>query len=416
MKMRSAAVLSLGVALVAAGCTSGGTQPSGTTSVVAPKGVVPAPNATIRYIDQPVTLSVANAVVTQAGTTTYTFEVSSDSNFSSKVQTKADVAEGTNATNVRLDQLAGSADYYWHVRATSGGTVGTWSPAYKFTVGPPIVINAPALTAPVASSQQNSMPTFVVANAQKSGPAGLLVYRFEASTSPTFSPLALDLSVPEGGGGRTQLVSPVELPAETTIYWRVTATDQANGVSSPVSSTGQFTTSLAIDLSKVFYLQSPNISGWKRTGFLELIEQDGNEDVGGPLCHRFTDPGWPDSLWVYDQSTPGFGVFANQWYFAKIGGIWYGGAGEWIYRTAASNCKAGQGTNTIGPDSGFGQPFDSWRPKVGEMVGYAITSVARKGSIRRTVDERTQVLVQPWRDTKRGSPALTFTQPWLQQQ
>ena len=50
------------------------------------------------------------------------------------------------------------------------------------------------------------------------------------------------------------------------------------------------------------------------------------------------------------------------------------------------------------------------------MVGYAITSVARKGSIARTVDERTQVLVQPWRDTKRGSPALTFTQPWLQQQ
>ena len=84
-----------------------------------------------------------------------------------------------------------------------------------------------------------------------------------------------------------------------------------------------------------------------------------HEAAGGPLCTDFTDPGWPDSPWVYDQSVPGFGVFANQWYFAKIGGIWYGGAGEWIYRTAPSKCKAGQGTTTLGPDSGFGAPFSS---------------------------------------------------------
>jgi hypothetical protein len=35
-----------------------------------------------------------------------------------------------------------------------------------------------------------------------------------------------------------------------------------------------------------------------------------------------------------------------------------------------------------------------------------VSSVARAGSIKRTVDERTQVVVQPWRDTSRGSPAL----------
>ena len=50
-----------------------------------------------------------------------------------------------------------------------------------------------------------------------------------------------------------------------------------------------------------------------------------------------------------------------------------------------------------------------WQPKVGELVGYAITSVARKGSIARTVDERTQIVVQPWKDTSRGSPiGLSF--------
>lgn len=418
MKMRAGTLITIGVAMIAmVGCTGSSTKPSGASSVVAPKGTVPAPNATIRYIDQPVTLSIANAVVTQASGTTYTFEVSTDTNFGTKVQTKSDVVEGASGqTSVTLNQLAGAADYYWHARTTSGGTVGVFGPAYKFTVGPPIVINAATLVSPASGAAANSMPTFTVSNAPRTGPAGAITYRFEVSPSPAFSPNVADVTLPEGGAGRTSWTSNIELPAETTLYWRVTATDVANGVSSPVSATASFVTSLAIDLSRVFYLNSPNVAGWKRTGFLTSVEQDGSESAGGPLCTSFTDPGWPDSLWVYDQSTPGFGVFANQWYFAKIGGIWYGGAGEWIYRGAGA-CKAGQGTTTIGPDSGFGQPFASWVPKVGELVGYAITTVARAGSIRRTVDERTQVVVQPWRDTSRGStlgaPQVTFAAPGI---
>ncbi len=407
--------------LVMAGCNGSTSQPSGAASVTSPRGVVPTPNSTIRYIDQPISLSIANALVTQASGTTYTFEVSTDANFGTKVQTKADVAEGASGqTTVRLDQLAGGADYYWHARAASNGTTGVFGPAYKFTVGPPIVINAATPVSPVSGASSGSMPTFTVTNAPRSGPVGAVTYRFEVSTSPTFSPVVLDTTVAEGSSGRTTLTAPSELPAETTLYWRVTATDAANGVSSPVSSTATFVTSLAIDLSRVIYLNSPNISGWPRTGFLRSVEQDGSEAAGGPLCTDFTDPGWPDSLWPYGGpgDDPNFGVFANQWYFAKIGGVWYGGAGEWIYRTAPSKCKAGQGTTTIGPDSGFGNPFASWVPKVGEPVGYLISSVARRGSVQRTVDQRTQVIVQPWRDTSRGStlaaPLVTFTAPGVQ--
>ena len=36
------------------------------------------------------------------------------------------------------------------------------------------------------------------------------------------------------------------------------------------------------------------------------------------------------------------------------------------------------------------------------MVGYMISSVARPG-VKRTVDERTNIIVQPWRDTSLGS-------------
>src|SRR5262245_40177790 len=64
-------------------------QPSGTGSVTAPILVQPPPGASIRNADQPVTLAVENAVVTQASTKTYAFEVATDSNFNTKVQTRS---------------------------------------------------------------------------------------------------------------------------------------------------------------------------------------------------------------------------------------------------------------------------------------------------------------------------------------
>jgi len=32
-------------------------------------------------------------------------------------------------------------------------------------------------------------------------------------------------------------------------------------------------------------------------------------------------------------------------------------------------------------------------------VGFMVSSVARAGSVKRTVDERTNVIVQPWHDS-----------------
>lgn len=391
--------------LAAAGCADSPSQPSGSKgsgTVIAPKLVQPVPGASIRNVDQPVTLMVQNAVVTQPSTTTYTFEVASDVNFASKVQTQADVAEGASGqTSVRLNQLPAGADYFWHARATGAGTVGVFGPTYKFTIGPAVVINAPTPVSPIGGAAVGARPVFTVTNAAVSGPASALTYRFEISTSASMSPLLVDATVSQGSG-RTTFQPGTDLPAETTLYWRVTVSDVANGVSSPVSAIASAVTSLAIDLSKVVYLNSPNVANWPETGVLTLVEQDGNESTGGLMCTSFTDPGWPDSPWPFGGPDPNFGVFANQWYFAKISGTWYGGAGEWIYRGAGS-CKAGQGTTTIGPDSGFGAPFSSWVPRVGELVGYMVSSVARNGPVRRTVDQRTNVIVQPWRDTSRGS-------------
>lgn len=369
-----------------------------TASVTVPRPVAPANGVTIPNLSQPVKLAVANAVVTKTGSTTYTFEVASDSAFTSKVQTKDNVAEGSGGqTSVTLDALTPARDYYWHARATAGGTSGVFGAVSKFTVGPAIAISAPVPIAPLNGTATGARPALRAANAARTGPAGAISYRFEVSTSSTFAAIAASATVPEGVN-ETGFIPTADLPIQTTLYWRVTAIDSANNVSSPASAAQSFVTSLTIDLSKVVYLLGPDLATWKQTGRIISVEQDGNAALGGPMCISFTDPGWPDAKWIYGGPDPNFGVYGNQWYFANINGTWYGGPGEWLYRGAAT-CKAGQGTHTIGPDSGFGNPFSSWSPKVGELVGYAVSASARALPQMATVQERTDVVLLPWRDS-----------------
>jgi hypothetical protein len=343
---------------------------------------------------------IANAVLTQSAVATYTFEVSTDAGFSSKAYSKSGVASGSSGqTSLTIDKLTAGTSYFWHVRAEGGGTTGPFSAARAFTIGPAIVIDTATLVSPISNAGTAARPTLTVTNATHTGPVGALTYKFEIATSSSFSPVLTTATVNEGTS-RTTFTPSADLPAETTLFWRVTVADVANGVTGPTTLPASFVTTFAIDRKKVVYLNSPDVSGWPQTAVLSLVEQDGGGE--GPVCMSYTDPGWPDSPWPFGGSDPNFGVYANQWYFARINGTWYGGAGEWIYRGAAS-CKAGQGTTSIGPDSGFGQPFASWVPKVGELVGFMVSSVARNGPVRRTVDERSNVIVQPWRDTSLGS-------------
>jgi hypothetical protein len=209
------------------------------------------------------------------------------------------------------------------------------------------------------------------------------------------------------GVNETGFVPGADLPINATLFWRATAIDPASGVSA-ASAPQSFTTSLAIDLTKVVYLKGPDLSTWRQTGRILSVEQDGNAGTGGLMCIAFTDPGWPDAKWIYGGDDPNFGVYGNQWYFANIGGTWYGGPGEWLYRGAAV-CKAGQGTRTIGPDSGFGNPFSSWVPKAGEFVGYAVSASARALPAMSTVQERTDVVLVPWRDSSLASSIQSFS-------
>jgi hypothetical protein len=252
-------------ALVAAACAKSPASPTGSVTVTTPAQLAPANGANIANTSQPITLTVSNAFVTDgAASVLYTFEVSTDASFGSKVQTKT-ASPGSSQTSVVLDTLAPGQSYFWHARATGGDTSGTFSPAQKFTVGPSIALTAPGPVSPLTGATPSGWPTFLVNNSVKSGPVGAITYRFEVSSSQAFTNTILSQTVPETGT-QTSFTPPLStsVPAGTTLYWRATAIDATNGIVSSPSAVQSFVPSQLTTQQRIA-LQLNYGSLWKGT-------------------------------------------------------------------------------------------------------------------------------------------------------
>src|SRR3954453_11464113 len=90
------------------GATSSVTDAKTGVTLTSPALVSPAWNASLRFAEQPLTLTVRNGVSTGSTARTYTFQVASDAAFGAIVATKDNVAEGNGQTAVVLDKLAGN--------------------------------------------------------------------------------------------------------------------------------------------------------------------------------------------------------------------------------------------------------------------------------------------------------------------
>jgi hypothetical protein len=234
-------VLAFVALVVAVGCTkSNSAGPS--SSIGAPLPLIPANGAAIKNADQPVTLTAQNAAIsTPTAGTTYTFEIASDAAFATKMQTKAGVTEGTGQTTVKLDALPAGRDYYWHVLATSGSTTGIFGSPSKFTIGPAILINTPVPISPLTGQATDPRPALRVTNVGKTGPALAITYKFEIASNAAFNPLVATATVAEGIN-ETGFIPTSDLPINATFFWRATAIDAANGVTSAPSAVQSFTT------------------------------------------------------------------------------------------------------------------------------------------------------------------------------
>jgi hypothetical protein len=369
----------------------------GSNSLTAPRPVSPAMGASVKFVDQPLTLTVQNAVTTGKSALTYTFEVASDAAFAAIVAKKEKVTAGTDTTSVKLDaNLAGGKGYYWRARAIDAGVDGPNSTSVNFSLGSAVDLQAPQPETPAINATVAGVrPTFVITNAGRSGPVGTIYYRFEIADSTAFSSLIAQGTVQEQGTptGQTSWAPDVDLPTGKTLYWHVRTTDPSNNVSSSYSNTRSFTVSKTgdeIDASLVTWLSPActDIGGWKITSQITDTYVDPNT-----ICIYHTKSGqWPLAD-VFGMGVDN--IEGNMLIVAKIDGHWYGGGIDWLGE--GRTCK-GMTAEEIGMDQVRVPPMDkSWPgPRAGDQVGLLVSTPSSDRIPIRTINERSNIKLVIW--------------------
>ena len=370
-------------------------------SLTAPTPSTPNDGFAFRYAEQPLGLSVKNAVTT-GSSPTYTFQVAADAAFATLVHNQEGVAQGANGTtSIVLPKLPGAKTYFWRARATSSGTVGLFSTARSFSVGPEVVLQAPVLASPGSGAAVSGTVSLVVNNVQRSGPVTAITYRFDLSSSTSFSPALASTVVAEQSGASTQFSPNVTLGAGT-YYWRVQAFDNASGVSSPVSAVSGFSYQ-PFSLSQATMVSSPfDFANWAETAKITMVRFFPDsfwvefDRRSGP--NRWPDvvpPGWDGGL----QYTLGMCINKNDhWYCSAVVQFWHerdlSASGvpshvnfEWFYDFAR-----------WGPMTGY-------QPQEGETVGIFVCAGDCRnndGGTGSRVKERSNVAFVPWSNSGNG--------------
>jgi hypothetical protein len=214
--------------------------------ITAPKPLEPLADSQIGNDKQPLTLLIENAGTTGQRPLTYTVEVASDANFTSKVFSKEGIAPGGNGrTSVQLgDRLTADHTYFWRARAQDGANVGPYSAPMRFSIITPSALNAPSLVSPVGGTKvSSSQPEFKINNSSRAGHVGGVNYTLQVSTNESFTAVFAVWTFGEDGGAQSNFTAATPLPYDANIYWRVRASDGI--VTSGWSGTGYFKSSSA---------------------------------------------------------------------------------------------------------------------------------------------------------------------------
>src|SRR4051812_33947657 len=193
-------------------------------NITAPALLEPAQGFKFKENEQPIRLVVQNATSNGVRPLSYTFEVASDSGFSTKVFSRSGVAPGgDNRTSVQIDRLDIGRAYFWRAWAEDGANTGAIATA-GFEIFPKPAVTAPGPVSPINNELvATTTPTLRAANATFVGPVGALGYEFQVATDQAFSRLVAAGIVSEAGGQTTFNSSP--LPNSASMFWRVRASD-----------------------------------------------------------------------------------------------------------------------------------------------------------------------------------------------
>ena len=388
----------------ASGQTASVTDATTGVTLTSPTPVSPTVNQQFKFVEQPVTLTVANAVTTGSTPLTYTFEVATDAAFASKVYTKDGVAAGASQTALKIDALAGPAakSYFWRARASSGSLVGPFIAGRGFGIGPQVILSQPVNGDPQPNATVGEQPTLNVNNVGRSGPNGPIFYRFEIAETAAFASLVYSATVAERTDrsftGHDVAIKLVEKP----YFWRVIATDPANAVTSPTSATSVMNVQ-PFSLQKATILDSPdNFAFWPETTAITTLVM-GPFGINVDFTRKNGPNRWPDI------TPPGFDgpiqyCLGLAW---KIDGRWYASAPieMWNERAEGGGPPQEYSLNWFYNPTRWA-PMTFYQPKPGETIGFFVVAGDTRGfNSHQKVQERSPVYLIPMP----GSGGATYT-------
>ena len=162
-----------------------------------PSLLSPSTGAIVGNDTQPIKLTVQTATGGKSNATlTYTFQVATDAAFATVIATKT-APQGVGQTSVTLDVLTSGRDYFWRVKASSSDAAGEYSLSFKFTIGADVKLGTPVAVSPLTGSTADPKPRLTVSNVSHSESTGAMFYRFDISSTSSFSTVLTTATVPE---------------------------------------------------------------------------------------------------------------------------------------------------------------------------------------------------------------------------
>jgi len=195
-------------------------------TITAPRPLEP-PNGAEILTTSPVRLVFENASSNSPRPFWQLVEIAADASFSTVLYSsgRLDPDPSGRTTHVVAGKLADGVTYYWRARAEDGANASDPSTPAYFSVVEPVVIDPPIPVSPIGGQTASSdAPDFVVTNGRVSGPAGVVVYRFEVATDPAFAaPVATGSANRSAGPTTTHNLG--KLAAGQLFYWRAWGTN-----------------------------------------------------------------------------------------------------------------------------------------------------------------------------------------------
>ena len=376
----------------AAGQTAAVTDAVTGVTLTSPTAVSPTVNQQFKYAEQPITLTVKNAVSTGITARTYTFEVATDAAFASKVFTKDGVAEGSGQTSVKVDVLAGpqAKSYFWRARANVGTQAGPYTNGLGFGIGAAVTLATPVLASPLSGGVVGGTPTLTVNNVARTGPAGGIVYRFEVATSSGFGTTVAATSVAEQSGGTTSFTVGGNGLGNGNFFWRVQASDPTNGITTSFSSVSPFTVQL-FDINQATFWDNPaDFKSWAETAKLTMVDFEDNAFYVD--FDRRDGPGrWPDVGFGSGSLEYTLGMCVNikgSWQCSATIQFWYG-----------RDLNQSGRPDEIGINWWYDQRWGAligYQPACGETVGIYVAAGNLRDIGNVIAKERSNILMMPF--------------------